>query len=267
MSAVTAPADARAPWRAVAVPSEHGGWGLTLEPVLLGLLVAPSVAGGALGGAALLAFLLRTPLKLALVDRRRDRWLARSSLALRIAAVEATAVLLLAAVAWRRAGTGWLAPVALAVPLVAVELWFDVRSRSRRLLPELCGAAGMGAVAAAVAVCGGAEAPVAAGLWLVLAGRVVGAIPFVRVRILRLRRGSTATGSSDLGQAAAVTVAAVAVLVEPAMAVGAAAVTLLAVLQLVGARRPPVPAKVIGLRQMAFGLGVVLATAAGVWMS
>ena len=25
-------------WRAVAMPSEHGGWGLTLEPVLLGLL-------------------------------------------------------------------------------------------------------------------------------------------------------------------------------------------------------------------------------------
>ena len=46
----------RAGWRAVAMPSEHGGWGLTLEPVLLGLLVAWSGAGVALGIAAFSAF-------------------------------------------------------------------------------------------------------------------------------------------------------------------------------------------------------------------
>ena len=43
---------ARSPLRAVAVPSEHGGWGLTAEPVLLGLIVAPSAAGACLGAAA-----------------------------------------------------------------------------------------------------------------------------------------------------------------------------------------------------------------------
>ena len=30
--------------RSVAVPTEHGGWGLTAEPVVLGLAVAPSAA-------------------------------------------------------------------------------------------------------------------------------------------------------------------------------------------------------------------------------
>ena len=59
------------------IPSEHGGWGLTLEPALLGLLVAPSIAGGALAIAAFLAFLVRTPLKVLLVDRRRHRELDR----------------------------------------------------------------------------------------------------------------------------------------------------------------------------------------------
>src|SRR5438067_8458307 len=48
-------ASTRSPWRAVVIPSEHGGWGLTLEPALLGLLVAPSIAGGALAIAAFLA--------------------------------------------------------------------------------------------------------------------------------------------------------------------------------------------------------------------
>ena len=63
----------RSRWRSVAIPSEHGGWGLTAEPALLGLLVAPSIAGGVLAVAAVVAFLARTPLKLVLVDRWRRR--------------------------------------------------------------------------------------------------------------------------------------------------------------------------------------------------
>ena len=51
----------RAGWRGVAVPTEHGGWGLTAEPVLLGLLVAFSWPGLLIGSAALLAFLAARP--------------------------------------------------------------------------------------------------------------------------------------------------------------------------------------------------------------
>jgi hypothetical protein len=50
----------RSTLRAVAVPTEHGGWSLTLEPVLLGLMVAWSWPGLSLGVAAMLAFLART---------------------------------------------------------------------------------------------------------------------------------------------------------------------------------------------------------------
>jgi hypothetical protein len=93
---------ARAPLRTVALPHEHGGWGLTLEPVLLGLLVAPSVAGGALGAAAVLAFLVRTPLKVVGVDWWRHRHLPRTRLAARVAALELAAMAALVSV--RRAG-------------------------------------------------------------------------------------------------------------------------------------------------------------------
>ena len=86
----------RSPWRAVAVPSEHGGWGLTLEPVLLGLLVGFSWSGVAIGLATFLAFLVRTPLKLALVDRRRQRRLPWTRVASQIALVE------IVAARWRR---------------------------------------------------------------------------------------------------------------------------------------------------------------------
>ncbi|HKA83628.1 MAG TPA: YwiC-like family protein, partial [Acidimicrobiales bacterium] len=94
-----APARARAPWRAVAVPDEHGGWSLSAEPALLGLLVAPSSAGAALAAAAMVAFVARTPVTLVLVDLRRRRWLRRTTLATRIAAAELVLLAALATVA------------------------------------------------------------------------------------------------------------------------------------------------------------------------
>ena len=69
----------------------------------------------------MLAFLARTPLKLAMVDRRRDRELERSSLARRLGAVEVVAIAALGALALLGAGGQWLVPVAVALPLFAVE--------------------------------------------------------------------------------------------------------------------------------------------------
>lgn len=170
------------------MPAEHGGWGLSAEPGLLGLLVAPSWAGLAVALAAVVAFLVRTPLKLAVVDRRRGRVLARTRLAARIAGAELAVLAALAAAAVALAGPGWLVPIVLAVPLVAVELWFDVRSRGRRLVPELAGSVGICSVAAAVAIAGGTDSRLAVALWLVLAARSVATVTFARTQVLRFRR-------------------------------------------------------------------------------
>ena len=246
------------------MPIEHGGWGLTLEPVLLGLLVAWSAAGAALGIAALTAFLLRTPAKLVAVDVRRGRWLDRSRLALRIASIQLIVLGSAVAVAVARAGWTWLAPLLIAGPLVAVELSFDIRSRSRRLLPELCGAVGITAVAASIVLAAPRSGALAAGVWLVLAARAVGAIPFVRVQIMRLRRGQGPVWQSDVAQVVSLSVATVAVIVHPPILPGAVAVATLAVMQSVWVRRAPIPAKQIGLREMGIGLALVAMTAAGV---
>lgn len=261
---LVAPRGERPAWRAVALPSEHGGWGLTLEPVVLGLLVAPSRAGAALGLAALVAFVARTPMKVVLVDRWRHRWLPRSRTAARIAAVELLLLAVLVIAAGRWAGWSWLVPVGLALPLFATELSFDMRGRGRRLIPELCGAVGISSVAAAVAIAGGESARLAAGLWLVLAARAVASIPFVRVQISRLRHGAGSTTTSDAAQLTGVAIAGSAVWVEQRLAVGLGAVAVLAVAQAVWVRRPAVAAKVLGLRQMALGLALVALTAAGV---
>lgn len=246
------------------MPTEHGGWGLTLEPVLLGLIVALSGAGVALGVAAFAAFLLRTPAKLVAVDIRRDRWLDRSRLALRIAVIEALVLAAAVATVITLAGWRWLLPVLVAGPLVAIELSFDIRSRGRRLVPELCGSVGISAVAASIALATGRSMGLAIGLWLVLAARAISAIPFVRVQIFRLRRGQGPVWQSDLAQVVALAVAAVAMVVDRRLVAGVVGVLLLTVLQSVWVRLAPIPAKRVGIRQMFIGFALVAVTATGV---
>jgi hypothetical protein len=254
----------RARWRAVAMPSEHGGWGLTLEPVLLGLIVAWSGAGVALGIAAFAAFLVRTPLKLVAVDVRRGRWLARSRLALGIAIVELVVLGSAVTLAVAMAGWSWLVPVVVAGPLVAIELSFDIRSRGRRQLPELCGAVGITAVAASILLAAGRGSGLAVGIWLVLAARGLGAIPFVRVQIMRLRRGQGPVWPSDVAQVVSVAVATLAVIADRRLLPGLAGVVMLAGVQTIWVRRAPIPARQVGLRQMGMGLALVAVMAAGV---
>ena len=258
-------ASPRSSIRAVALPSEHGGWGLTIEPGLLGLLVAPSMAGGCLALAALLLFVLRTPLELALVDRRRHRRLARTRLAERVAGVEGVLLAALVAIAALTAeDSRWWIPAVTAVPLVAVELAYDIRSRRRRLVPELTGAVAIAAVAAAVVIAGDGDPRLAVGLWLIGAARATASIPHVRTQIARLHdrvRQPHLTSVTDL---ASVALAAAAVVLDDRIIVGAAALLAIVVVQQVRRRRPVAPVKIIGLSQMLLGFALVVTTAIGV---
>lgn len=254
----------RSSWRAVALPSEHGGWSLTAEPALLALIVAFSWPGLALAVAALLAFVARTPLKLVLVDRWRHRWLDRSRLALRIFIAESVLLVALAVAAVAGTDHRFWVPFAIAAPLVALELWYDMRSRSRRLIPEIAGTIGIGSIAAAVALAGGESNVVSYGLWCVVAARSVAAIVYVRCQILRSHSRPAPRWHSDIGQIAAL----VAVLIGWSLdAVPLAAVLAIAALgafNAFGLSRPPPRVVVIGVQQMVFGLIVVAVTAVAV---
>jgi len=250
--------------RSVAVPAEHGGWGLTLEPALLGLLVAPSIAGGLLALAALTAFLARSPAKVALGDRWRHRRLPRTVVAERVALAEAALlVALLAAAAVTATHVFWV-PLAIAAPLVALELWFDLRARGRRLVPELAGAVGVCSVATAIALADGRAAGLAAGLWMVLGARVVATIPFVREQIARLHGRPASPRTTDAASVVALLSAAGAVVVDARLLAGAVTVAAVVALQVVLRRRDPPRAVVIGIQQTVLGLVVVVITAAGV---
>jgi hypothetical protein len=119
-------------------------------------------------------------------------------------------------------------------------------------------------VAAVIVVASGESGGLAAGVWLVLAGRAVGAIPFVRTQIMRLRRGQASRRSSDTAQVAAVLIGVVAVLVDDRMLAGLSGLVALACLQVLWLRRPPIAAKALGMRQLVLGLGLVGVTAIGV---
>ena len=265
-SAVSTPT-ARSDWREVALPSEHGGWSLTGEPALLGLLVAFSWAGLALGLAAMLAFVARTPLKVVLVDQWRHRWLDRTRLAATVLVAELVVLAALVAFAVLRADGRFWPPLAVAAPLIGLELWYDMRSRSRRLIPELAGTVGIGSIAAAIALADGTTARLSWGLWVVIAARSIGAIPYVRTQILRGRSRPSPLWHSDLAQFVAVAVGVVGWWADFVPGAAAVAVAVMAAINVVAVRRPPQRAVVIGIQQMVYGLVIVAVTAIAIGVS
>lgn len=260
---MTAPTPACVPLKTVALPNEHGGWGFTLELVLLGLLVSPSAAGLGLGLAALAAFFLRHPLKLWLADLRKGKHFPRTALARRFALLYAGLGVLGLGLAVAYASQSFWPPLALAIPFAAVQLWFDVRNKGRNLLPELCGALAMGSVAAGIALAGGLEPGLAFGLWLVLAMRALAAIYYARSQVMRARGREVSRRPAYRAMGLAIGVLALAALLKLVSWVSLLALGLLLPFAAWSFSRPPVPAKVVGWTQMGFGLLIVLVTALG----
>jgi hypothetical protein len=253
------------PWKPVALPVEHGGWGLLAEPVLLGLVLAPSAAGVCLGLAALSAFLARHPFRLALLDRRRGVRYPRTSLAERFcAAYVAAAALLLAAASTLAAGAFW-PPFALAAPIGIASLAFDARGRSRDAPAEMTGAVALAAAATAIALAGGAAAAVAWSAWALLALRAVTSVLYVRARI-RLDRGLPAGPVAvHVGHAAALCAAVLLALAgwAPWLASVVFAVLLARSGWGLSPRRRRVRPQVLGFQELGYGVLTVVLLAVG----
>jgi hypothetical protein len=233
------------------------------------------VAALLLAVAALAAFLVRTPLRLLLIGRHRGHarprsttGVARVRVARAVAAVE-MAVLLAALIgaALLSVEPLWWLPALGAAPLFVVALWYDMRSLSRHLVPEVVGSIAIASVAAMGALAGGATWPVAIGAWLILCARICSSIPHVRALIARLRGRSWTAGPTLIGDLAALAVALAAVFLEPGYVMGAVAIVGLVVVQRITLIRPPRRAAVLGVRQMVLGFAVVGAAALGIWLT
>jgi len=258
---VTTTAAALPQLRPIALPTEHGGWGFLLEPLVLAMIVAPSWCGALICAASVCAFLTRQPLRLAMQDALRRRMYPRT----RWCAIFATSYASAAAVAVTAAIAfgGWrlAIPFAVVAPLAIVNIVYDARNKSRALLPEITGPIAMASSATAIAIAGGKSMPVAFALMALLVLRGIPSIVYVRTLITRAHR-QTASATLPIALHVAALIAAIA-LWRLGLAPIAAAIILIALLgrAVYGLTHEVPPAKTIGWREIAFGTLFVVITA------
>lgn len=247
----------------VVLPAEHGGWAFLGEPIVLGLLVAPSWSGACVALAAVAGFLARQPLRLFLGDRRRGRRYPRTVLAERAFAALALAGALAVAGAIVLARGPVMFALGLAAPLGALALALDLGQRSREAAAETLAALALAGAAAALVLAAGRTLTLAFALWALLALRAVPTILYVRAR-LRLDKGAPARPATALLLHAAALAAALA-LARGRFAAAPLAVgyTLLAARAAFGlsSLRPRWRAAWLGVSEVAFGLVLVVLVA------
>jgi hypothetical protein len=254
---------------AVTKPTEHGGWGLTLEPILLGMLVAPTWAGALLALAVFIAFLARQPAKTVAIDRRRGLNNQRTILSLRVAIAYALIAAALFALAWWIAGgSSFLLPFLLALPFGLVFAYYDMTRPGRTLQAELSGPVAVAAVAASIAMLGGWSLWLAWPLWIVLVARALPAVLYVRTRI-RLDHGrpvNTLMPTVWHLLALAVVIALAWVDLLPWTAVLAMVMLLGRCIIMLLPQRPRVAIKTLGFSEMGLGILTVFLVAVGYWL-
>lgn len=251
--------------RPIALPGEHGGWGLLFEPVVLGMLLAPSWVGLFVSVMATGVFLARHPLRLAVGDWRRNRRSPRLGLALRFAVLYAGIAAVALAFAIKIGGAGFLLPLVFAAPIALIQLFYDSVGRSRALIAELAGAVATGAVATAIVLAGSWPRAVAFGLWAILAARTVPTILYLRARLRLLHRKPASPRKVIIAHVLAILIVSGLAWVSILPFLGVVAVTILFLRALLGFSRldKQVTAKRLGFRELSFGAMTVFVVVLG----
>ena len=174
--------------RRIALPAEHGSWGILLEPLIASLAVAPSSAGFLIAIGVAGAFLMRQPLRVFATGVSSGT----SSPNNRPAAYFCLFFGLVGAAGF--SGAAFIASAEDLLPLLALvpfgiyQVFNDVSRKSRELLPELAGAAALSASAPSIALAAGWGPSRAAALWVLFVARSIPSFVYVRQR-LRLEKG------------------------------------------------------------------------------
>lgn len=234
--------------RPLALPFEHGAWGFLLEPIAVGLLVAPSVSGLLIAIGTVAAFLVRHPLRLAVRDFVQRKRYPRTAVCMLLALAYALIAAAAFAGAIAFAGGRPLLPLIAVMPLAAMQFVLDVRNHGRALVAELAGAIAAGAAATAIVLAASQPPALAVALWALLAARAVASILYVRCSL----RGEPRA----IMLAAHATAVVLAIALVPVVSMGA-----VAAMVVLFARALPVPAfsaRQIGMRELGYGTLAVL---------
>jgi hypothetical protein len=172
----------------IALPTEHGSWGFLFEPLLAGILIAPSIASIWFAVLLIGAFLTRQPLKIYLNDLQAKRNLPQTEASLKFILIFGSifSIGLLGSLYFAKAESFY--PFLLILPLGFYQIYCDASKKSRQLLPELTGAIAISSSIAAVTIAGGFDWTTSLALWTVFICRLIPSILYVRNR-LKLEKG------------------------------------------------------------------------------
>ncbi len=242
-----------ASFRSLVLPKEHGSWAFAFEPVLLGLLIAPSRAGLALASAIVAGFFVRRPLKLAVTLPTQD---SRCRPALRWAML--WSVLALAGIIGAALLGSWSAlwPLLLCAPFGAIFLWFDLRNDMREAEAELSGSTTFALIPAAFATLAGWNATTALALAALMLARSFPTVLTVRT-YLRHAKGQTTHSAGALSAAGAACAIITTLALKGIVPLSGALLTaglFLRTIILLTSLRPTCSAKRIGQSELVIGL-------------
>ena len=242
--------------RNVALPIEHGGWSFLVEPMLLGLLLAPSGAGAFLSVSALGVFLLYRPLQITLKDWLKGKRYPRTLWAERFVVLYgALAVGGLALALGSARAPFWMA-ILLAAPFAGLQMFLVVRGYVREALTEISGAIALAALLPAIVLANGGAIPYALALWCVPICRAYTSILYIRARLDR-SRGETINLVLPLAAQATGIVVLAGLWIAGLLSISAPiAMLILAVRAYYGLYHASadIPTKYIGMQEVGFGL-------------
>jgi YwiC-like protein len=251
--------------RLIALPVEHGGWGFLGEPILLGLAVAPSIADIGLTMAAIGVFLIFQPLQLVATDWRKGRRYPRTIWAERFVAIYGTIAFCGFILALLSARHVFLLPLLFAIPCAVGQVVAKIYNHGRDLFPEVLGAIALGATAPAMAMAAGWTLIPALSLWLLLAGRAVVSIIYVRARLRRAHGRLTSNIPTIASHTSWFLISGILAGLHQVPFMAPLAFFILLVRGFIGLTpsQRNVPAKIIGFQELGFGLLTVLLLAVG----
>lgn len=256
------------PARSVALPVEHGAWGFLFEPLLAGLILAPSAAAPFISLFVVGSFLSRQPLKFYLGDLLSEKSLPRTNLARRFVFIFGAIALLGLVGAISLTSLNNLLPFAVAAPIVIYLITQDIARQTRELLPEILAALALASSITVVALAGGFDTPFALSLWLLMVARLIPSVLYVRSR-LRLQKAKSFQVFGPLASHVVATL-----VVFALHSIGNASILTMTMSAFLAARAvhglsgsaPSMSAKAIGIREVIYGTLYALTVVIGYYV-
>jgi hypothetical protein len=181
----------------VAMPAEHGGWSFLVEPIALGILVAPRLISLVIAGFYLSAFFLYQPLRPLWADISKARVTPRGHTALYavmfFGGVALVCLVVMLMTEWRV-----IIPLMIFAVLGATQFIWSARAGQRTLLREFIAAAAVATSVMAMAVAANTSYVFVGLLWLIMLSRAASTLFHIR-QFLYFQRGKPHYRAVDIG--------------------------------------------------------------------